>query len=354
MEPHITGIGGGGFILLHQHRKNKSVVIDFRETAPINARNDRYMQNPSIATMGEESIGVPGFIKGLEYAWKKYGSNHMGLRCCSWKELVTLAVEEAKKGIEIPTHFEEAIHTKIKDVRELQMNPYIKELTMSVGAKKFNDIKIYKQLLKTMKTIAKEGSDTLYKGGSVGQQLVKDLNGALTLDDLASYEVNETTPIMTMVGKHEVMVTPLPSGGPELIGYLNALEYLNKTKRFLDFSVTSDYLHNIANIMTNLEDFYLRLGDHTDPSTSDLLNYLTKKENAPKWVSERQRDGLGSDPNYALSSPVAANVAVMDKEDNYVGVVTSLNTWFGSKVRFEISSTCTPKSIIMYIVPLRF
>ena len=35
---------------------------------------------------------------------------------------------------------------------------------------------------------------------------------------------------------------------------------------------------------------------------------------------------------YALSDPVAANVGVMDKKDNYVSVVTSLNTWFGSKV----------------------
>ena len=38
------------------------------------------------------------------------------------------------------------------------------------------------------------------------------------------------------------------------------------------------------------------------------------------------------DPNYLLGDPVAANVAVMDKKDNYVSVVTSLNTWFGSKV----------------------
>ena len=40
-EPHITGIGGGGLMLIHSHRKNTSVVIDFRETAPENARNDR-------------------------------------------------------------------------------------------------------------------------------------------------------------------------------------------------------------------------------------------------------------------------------------------------------------------------
>merc|ERR1719411_1533997 len=56
------------------------------------------------------------------------------------------------------------------------------------------------------------------------------------------------------------------------------------------------------------------------------------KDNAAKFVSERQSAGSEQDPNYLLGDPVAANVAVMDKKDNYVSVVTSLNTWFGSKV----------------------
>ena len=49
---------------------------------------------------------------------------------------------------------------------------------------------------------------------------------------------------------------------------------------------------------------------------------------------------------YALSDPVAANVGVMDKKDNYVSVVTSLNTWFGSKVKFVTSKNETTNSPI--------
>ena len=36
-EPHITSIGGGGMMLIHRHRTNKSTVIDFRETVPKNS-----------------------------------------------------------------------------------------------------------------------------------------------------------------------------------------------------------------------------------------------------------------------------------------------------------------------------
>ena len=34
--------GGGGMMLIHEHRSNKSVIIDFRETAPASATNEKY------------------------------------------------------------------------------------------------------------------------------------------------------------------------------------------------------------------------------------------------------------------------------------------------------------------------
>ena len=113
MEPHITGIGGGGLMLIHSHRKNTSVVIDFRETAPENARNDRFMENPRSAQIGRGSIGVPGFIKGLEHAHQNYGSHQMGLTCCSWSDLVWKALKPALNGVGVTEHFINATHTKI-------------------------------------------------------------------------------------------------------------------------------------------------------------------------------------------------------------------------------------------------
>lgn len=41
VAPHLTGLGGGGIMMVHEHRKNKTVVIDFRETAPEGVRNGR-------------------------------------------------------------------------------------------------------------------------------------------------------------------------------------------------------------------------------------------------------------------------------------------------------------------------
>ncbi len=85
-----------------------------------------------------------------------------------------------------------------------------------------------------------------------------------------------------------------------------------------------------------MEELQLRLGDlvndSSDQTVQNIVQFMLDKTNAPKWISSIQGESLGSDPNYALSEPVGSNVAVMDKHDNYVSVVTSLNTWFGSKV----------------------
>ena len=88
VDPHVSGLGGGGVMLLHQHRTNRSVVVDFRETVPEGARNDRFISNPRQASLGRNSVAVPGLVKGLAHAHKKYGSHKEGLQCCSWMRQV--------------------------------------------------------------------------------------------------------------------------------------------------------------------------------------------------------------------------------------------------------------------------
>ena len=51
-----------------------------------------------------------------------------------------------------------------------------------------------------MEIIARNGSAAIYQGGLVGQNLVKDLGGHITLSDLEEYEVKETKPNMTKIG----------------------------------------------------------------------------------------------------------------------------------------------------------
>ena len=195
--------------------------------------------------------------------------------------------------------------------------------------KPVTEIPIFMSLIKTLKAIAVNGSAAMYDGGEVGQSIINALGGAITKEDLANYTVQERAPLTTMIGQHEVMVSPSPSSGPELLALLNSFAYL-KTQLKSFGKVTADYLHSLANILENLEDLQLRLGDSQATQAQARQESMLDKNNAPHWASDIQKESFN--PSYSLSDPVASNVAVMDKKDNYVSVVTSLNTWFGSKV----------------------
>ena len=87
------------------------------------------------------------------------------------------------------------------------------------------------------------------------------------------------------------MVSPAPSGGPELIAFLNALEHLKNQKgqdAFENYTDTSKYLQDMSTILKNLEGLQLQLGDLPDANTENLVDYIMNKDNAAKFLSERQ------------------------------------------------------------------
>jgi gamma-glutamyltranspeptidase / glutathione hydrolase / leukotriene-C4 hydrolase len=86
-----SGIGGGGFMTVRVPVESGSEVwtIDFRETAPALASSTMYINDPSASRVGGLAAGVPGELRGLEEAHRRWGS-------LDWKRLVTPSVELAK------------------------------------------------------------------------------------------------------------------------------------------------------------------------------------------------------------------------------------------------------------------
>src|SRR5436305_15248650 len=93
-HPSAGNIGGGGFMLIRL-AAGRSTFIDFRERAPGAASRNMYLDASGKATqdslIGYRASGVPGTVRGLEYASKKYGKQ-------PWAELRTTAVQLASKG----------------------------------------------------------------------------------------------------------------------------------------------------------------------------------------------------------------------------------------------------------------
>src|SRR3954447_17809236 len=88
-HPSAGNIGGGGFMLIRL-ADGRTTFIDFREHAPMGASRNMYI-DPATGKATQDSVtghraaGVPGTVRGFEYASKKYGKR-------PWTELVHPAV----------------------------------------------------------------------------------------------------------------------------------------------------------------------------------------------------------------------------------------------------------------------
>lgn len=90
-HPHVTGIGGGGFLLVYNHRKRTLLeTIDFREVAPTNY----FGTSGPTSEYGGQYAGVPGLVRGLSLAHTLHGK-------LKWKDVVMPSVLLARNGFPV-------------------------------------------------------------------------------------------------------------------------------------------------------------------------------------------------------------------------------------------------------------
>ena len=155
--------------------------------------------------IGPASVAVPGTLKGLEEAHRRFGS-------LPWAELVAPAVELARAGVELtrPQAYLHAILDLI--LRHTEEGRAIYE---GIGA---GELLVQRDLADTLELIAREGAATLY-GGELGKAVVAHLGGQLTLKDLTGYRVINRRPVRAPYAGHEFQSNPPPSSGGVLIGW---------------------------------------------------------------------------------------------------------------------------------------
>ena len=78
VEPYGSGLGGGGFFLLHLASDDKDIMIDGREVAPAAARADMYLDEngepiPGASRDGPLAAGIPGLPAALVHLAENYG-----------------------------------------------------------------------------------------------------------------------------------------------------------------------------------------------------------------------------------------------------------------------------------------
>jgi len=319
-------------MLVHQHRTNTSVVIDFRETVPESASNSRLVSNPNQAWLGRGSVGVPGTVAGLFHAHKKYGSGKVGaLDCCSWSRLIYRVVSESvRNGVELSKGLATAIQTKITHQQLQQpdaanLKRFVEEVNASGASGRISPHSL-QNIIHTLEELATNGTDGFYQG-KIADQIVNATGGMLNKEDLKGYQVEEREVISTQIDKYMVMTSPAPTSGPKLLAFLNAMEARRNAN-------DSTFLKDATDWLVDLQGHQLGLGDPKgNPEVGPRTHWMINKANLEKIGGPRAEWSV---LEYALGGePVASGVSAMDVQDNYVAVVNSANTWFGSNIMTE-------------------
>ena len=99
--PRAGNLGGGGFMLIRLAKDEKTIALDYRETAPAATTPDVFLNPQGLADPYKSrdsglAVGVPGTVAGLAYAHAHYGSGHFGLA-----DLLAPAIALARDGIRI-------------------------------------------------------------------------------------------------------------------------------------------------------------------------------------------------------------------------------------------------------------
>ena len=103
VEPYSSGLGGGGFWLLHRARDAHQVMIDSREVAPRNARPGLYLDSngrpiPGATRRGGKAVAVPGVPAALDHISRHYGSVPLSVSLAP-------AIRQAREGFAVGARF---------------------------------------------------------------------------------------------------------------------------------------------------------------------------------------------------------------------------------------------------------
>jgi gamma-glutamyltranspeptidase/glutathione hydrolase len=328
VEPVSSGIGGGGFFLLHDERSGRDVFVDAREVAPQSATPARYLDakgglDRDKAENGAASAGIPGLPAGLVHIARKYGRLPLA------KSLAP-AIRLAREGFPVYDRIADQYLDR-KDVMERYAST--RAVYLADGdAPEVGEILRQPDLAATLERLGKDGLDGFYRG-PVAKALLDAVRADgvdWTADELAAYRIKEREPLRFQYRDYEVVTAPPPSsGGIVLAEVLNILEGWDLAKL--------DEAHRV-HLVTEAErrayrDRTLFLGDpdHVQMPIARL-------------ASDDYAAGLraGIHPDHATPSaslppgPAPAehvnttHFSIIDREGNRVAATQTVNLSFGS------------------------
>ncbi len=327
VEPYSSGIGGGGFWLLHRASDGKQIMIDGREMAPGKSHRDMYLDDagkvvPKLSLNGALSAGIPGEIAAIVHLAEKYGRLPLS-------KTLTPAIQIADQGFPVTERYQKLAGFRLETLRSFPEAAKIFLADNEVPP--LGHKIIQKDLAATLRSVAEKGSAGFYQN-EIAKKLaegVQAAGGIWTEEDLQNYKIVEREPIIgTYNGIKIISAAPPSSGGIVLTQALNILE----RKNFSEFDEITKKHVVVEAMRRAYKDRAVYLGDPdfvTIPESITSKPYATIKAATIKFDKATPSEVLDG-KSIRQKGTDTTHFSIIDSEGNRVSATLSINYPFGS------------------------
>ncbi|MGB3721635.1 MAG: gamma-glutamyltransferase [Pacificimonas sp.] len=343
VEPQSSGIGGGGFLIYHDAESGRTYALDGRETAPRAATPTMFLDENGepkdyrASQMGGMSVGIPGNIRLMEQAHKRFGK-------LPWSRVFQPAIRLARDGWDMTPRLHQMLDGR-KDRAGLtewgRATFYTAgDMPKPVGTRLTNPA-----LASFLERVATGGPNEFYYGRSA-RRIVDAVTNAsvnpqvMTTADLSDYAAKWRDPLCGTYREYKVCGMPPPSsGGTTVIAMLKQLERFDLASMGPD---DPDSWHVIAESMRlAFADREKYLGD------PDFVNVPAEGLISPAYTAQRgMRINIGKAatevsagtpigaPDVALASSPddggTSHFAIADRDGDVVSLTSTIESVWGS------------------------
>lgn len=326
-RPQATGIGGGGFALLHLDASRRDLALDGRETAPASASSGMYSRDPSQKRNGPRAAGVPGLVELLWRVHEKRG-------VLPWKDVLQPAIKLAREGFPVDRGLARALgRAEVRE--ELARWPESAKLFLKQDGSPLRegDQLVQLDLARTLERIAEQGPDGFY-AGDVADRIAE--SSPITREDLARYRIQTREPVvstlLTPEGKELRLVGfPPPSSGGVLIAHM--VQVLQRFDLEAEAKQPGQLQHLLAEVMKRA--FADRSELFGDPAFVDVPQELllgsAHAEKVRAAIDRTKATPVAKiQPTAAPEREHTTHVSVIDKLGNAASITHTINTALGS------------------------
>ena len=324
VEPYSSGLGGGGFFLLHRAADQMQVMVDARETAPGGVTQAQYFDAAGepirgATVRGGTAAAIPGLPAGIVHVAQRYGRLPLA-------QTLAPAVRLARDGFAV-----DARYARLAKVRERFLQTGVNTGVFLDRGQAPQPGFVLRQpaLAQTLERLARFGAAGFYDG-PVARSLVETVNqagGTWRLNDLTGYKVVEREPVRFTYRGATVTSAALPSaGGIALAQCLGILEHFALQK--IGEPATDHLVIEALRRAFNDRARYLGDTDFVRVPVARLISrdYMRRAARGIDPARATKSDALAEDGGQSHNT---THFSIVDTEGNRVAATLTINLLFG-------------------------